>query len=62
MKRKPSQLPPVSEDAWILGLAIAQAIRHSESEKDALHRICTLLGFWEVKISPCELGAELYDD
>lgn len=54
-----SRSPPVSRDAWILGLAISQAIRYSKSEKDALERICTLLGYWEIEIAPSELGAGL---
>lgn len=53
------EMTPPSQDAWILGLAIARAIQCSTDEKDALRRICTLLGFWEVKISPKELGIKL---
>lgn len=53
---KLEQTPQVSHDAWALGLAIAQAIRVGQNEADAIKRICMLLGFWEVKISPSELG------
>ncbi len=51
----------ISRETWILALAIARAIRYSLDEKDAVQRVCTLLGFWEVKIAPSELGAEHYD-
>ena len=53
--------PPVNREAWTLALALARAIRYSSDEKDAVRRICALLGFWEVKIAPSELGAERYD-
>lgn len=47
----------LSKDAQILGLAIARAIQVSKDEKDAIHRICTLLNIWEVKMAPNELGS-----
>ncbi len=46
----------ISRETWILALAIARAIRHSSDEKDAVQRVCALLGFWEVDIVPSELG------
>ena len=53
MKYNPSY---PSRDAWILGLVIARAIRCGADEKDALRRICVLLGFWNISIGLEDLG------
>jgi len=53
--------PPVSRETWTLAMAVARAIQCGLDEKDAIRRICTLLGFWGVDIAPSELGAERCD-
>lgn len=55
----PYETPPptLAQEAYSLSLAIARAIRVARDEKDAVRRICTLLGIWEINIDPGELGS-----
>lgn len=54
MKNQPS---PLTWEEHILALAIARAIRVSRDERDAVRRVCILLGVWEIDIDPSELGS-----
>lgn len=52
---------PIDQEAWLLGLAIARAIQAARDEKDAVRRICVLLGVWEIDIDPSGLGPRCQD-
>lgn len=55
----PHETPPptLAQEACPLGLAIARAIQVAQDEKDAVRRVCILLGVWDIKIDPSELGS-----
>ena len=55
----PYETPPptLAQEAYSLGLAIARAIRVARDEKDAVRRVCILLGVWDINIDPSELGS-----
>lgn len=55
----PHETPPptLAQEACPLGLSIARAIQVAQDEKDAVRRVCILLGVWDIKIDPSELGS-----
>lgn len=55
MKYEPSS---ITKEEQVLGLAIARSIRVSRDERDAVRRVCLLLGLWGIEVSPGELGSE----
>lgn len=57
MKHKSPACQLKDREACPLGIAIARAIQVARDEKDAVRRVCILLGVWDINIDPSELGA-----
>lgn len=49
--------PTLARGVCPLGIAIARAIQVARDEKDAVRRVCILLGVWDINIDPSELGS-----
>ena len=61
MKHKSSACQLKDREACPLGFAIARAIQVARDEKDAVRRVCILLGVWDINIDPSELGSFAQD-
>ena len=53
--------PTLAQGACPLGIAIGRAIQVARDEKDAVRRVCILLGVWDINIDPSELGSFAQD-